>query len=76
MNNFLMILETFLFIRFSNVAVEISSYGTTTRIQEKNLSELERKRTRTREKEIKTEKERKQRDRERVMWEKLSESNQ
>jgi len=59
-----MILETFLFIRFSNVAVEISSYGTTTRIQEKNLSELERKRTRTREREreIKREKERKQRD--------------
>jgi hypothetical protein len=62
MNNFLlMILKTFLFIRFSNVAVEIFSYGTITRIQEKNLSELERKRTRTREREreIKREKERK-----------------
>jgi hypothetical protein len=35
MNNFLMILETFLFIRFSNVAVEISSYGTQQKFKKK-----------------------------------------
>jgi hypothetical protein len=49
-----MILKTFLFIRFSNVAVEIFSYGTITRIQEKKyfwVRENENKRKRNKERE-------------------------